>query len=286
MMFLGYENPPDLAVGECFCEGGVPTPIFDPHTSADVCIGCGVVLEAVLDSAPEYEYSENGRDVSFSSTFEGHTLNTYCMRGKDSLRASLMTSDEVKMFEATKVVKTICDSLRIPADHVIRSTAMDLIKRLTERVQINGKKRHASYAVAIYLACKLNNAERELRAFETASGIDIKNLNFALAKYREFNMNVSSTHESLASLSIYKLDMDDQTKKTLRKHVLDMIDQYPDVFSGSRKPRTIVGALILINAFRNGIDIDMQNISTAMEIGFTSISTAARDISKTFGIAF
>jgi transcription initiation factor TFIIIB Brf1 subunit/transcription initiation factor TFIIB len=281
-------GPSDLEASGCFCE--TPIIIFDSATSTEICAGCGVVMEMVLDESPEYGYDDNGADVSYTSSFSGTTVQFSDNKLANKLQVTAMTNADVKAQEMKRTVDTICSAYHIQTPHIIRDMAMELATKLDECVRICGKKRFASYAAAVYFSCKLNNAYRELRSFSEVCGVDIKNLNFAVKMFKEhLNEYISpknSPHDTLVSSTILKFNIDEESKKLLRKVVLNMIDAHSDIFDSGRKPRTIVAALLLINVFCHNIQLDVRDIAESMGICHTSIATCAREISKVYGIQF
>lgn len=284
-MFL-YNRPADTSANGCFCE--VPTIIYDSQTSTEICSACGVVLESVLDESPEYGYDENGTDISYASSFSGVVIQTdNALTNK--IQKTMMTSADVEASEMKKTIHTICDAFRIPSPNVIRDTAIELCSNLREKVKICGKKRYACYAVAVYFACSLNNATRELRTFNTVCSVDIKNLNFAVKTFRQYigeQLVEKNPHSALISSTIAKFSISEEHKKTLRKLVLNMTDQYSDIFDSGRKPRTIIASLIMINIFRSDVPLDVREIADVMQICHSSISSGAKELSKTYNIKF
>lgn len=282
-------GPPDVSRGGCFCEN--PDPVFDSTTYFEICRSCGVVMEMVLnDGAFEYEYTDDGRDISYHSHVEGHTFDFSTDPLKHKLQQTNMTGDEVRHQEMKKTIYAVCDAFHIYAPHIIRDQAIELSKRLEEKIRLKGRKRIASYAVSVYFSCKLNNAFRELRLFSSLFGLDIKAINAAHNAFKEHLPDVvtpkSSPHEPLVSSTIFNLDLDVHARNVLRKATLDMIDQYPQIFDSSRKPRTIVAALILMNVYRTNTRISVRDISKCMNTCHSSVATCAKEISKEYDIKF
>ncbi|AGE58989.1 hypothetical protein PBCVOR070422_130L [Paramecium bursaria Chlorella virus OR0704.2.2] len=285
-MFL-YNRPSDTSANGCFCE--VPTIIYDSQMGTEICTACGVVLERVLDESPEYGYDENGTDISYASSFSGVVIQTdNALTNK--IQKTTMTSADVESSEMKKTIHTICDAFHIPSPNVIRDTAIELSSMLREKVKICGKKRYACYAVAVYFACSLNHAKRELRSFHTVCSVEIKNLNFAVKTFRQYIgeqlVEKNNPHDALISSTIAKFSISEEHKKTLRKLVLNMADQHTGIFDSGRKPRTIIASLIMINVFRSDVPLDMREIADVMQICHSSISSGAKDLSKTYNIEF
>lgn len=255
----------------------------------EICAACGVVLERVLDESPEYGYDENGTDISYASSFSGVVIQTdNALTNK--IQKTTMTSADVESGEMKKTIHTICDAFHIPSPNVIRDTAIELSSMLREKVKICGKKRYACYAVAVYFACSLNHAKRELRSFHTVCSVEIKNLNFAVKTFRQYIgeqlVEKNNPHDALISSTIAKFSISEEHKKTLRKLVLNMADQHTGIFDSGRKPRTIIASLIMINVFRSDVPLDMREIADVMQICHSSISSGAKDLSKTYNIEF
>lgn len=284
-MFL-YNRPADTLANGCFCE--VPIIIYDSQTATEICAGCGVVMESVLDESPEYGYDENGTDISYASSFSGVVIQTD-NAVTNKLQKTMMTSADVEASEMKKTIHTICDAFHIPSPNVIRDTAISLASKLREKVKVCGKKRYACYAAAVYFSCSLNHAKRELRTFSTVCSVDIKNLNFAVKTFRQYAGELlvdQNSHEALISSTIAKFSIPEESKKTLRKMVLNMVDQCTDIFDSGRKPRTIIASLIMMNVFRGDISLDVREIADVMQICHSSIASGAKELSKTYNIQF
>lgn len=287
-----WYSKPEIPPGRCFCE--ISEPVYDSVTSYDVCSSCGVVMEAVLNDEPEYGYDEDGNDISYVSSFNGieidFGINQYQFANK--LQDRTMTSVDIKHNEMKKTVHIICDALKISNPNIIRDQAVGLLDEMEKRnVHLNGKKRFASYAVAVFYACKLNDASRELRTFSTVCSMDMKHINFAMKIFRETLADVisqrkNSEHYVLINSTISKFDISSEDSRVLRKNVIDFADEHPDIFETGRKPRTIIAALIMIIIFKFDIDIDVKKISDVMEISHSSISIAAKEITKITGVQF
>ena len=284
-------SAPENPRGGCFCV--IPTPIFDSMSSVDVCTTCGVVLETVLDDSPEYGFDDQGNDVSYVSNFSGTIVS---FDGQNAPLAAkfqntTMTAAETRRLEMVKTVNAICDAFHIPNPSVIRECATDLVDKLDERgVKLNGKKRFASYAVAVYFSCKLNDASRELRSFASTCSMDAKNLNFAVKVFKESIPDIlrknTSEHEIFLSSTVAKFSLDDASRKTLRKISLGFINKYPQIFETGRKPRTVIAAVILIQVFNSDVPMDAKDISATMGISHSSVATAAKEISKMCNVSF
>lgn len=278
----------DVPLYGCFCE--TPSLVFDSTTHFDVCQNCGVCVEMILNEAPEYGYSGDGQDISYVSCVPGHSFNFADDPLKHKLQETNMSGDDVREQEMKKTIYKVCDAFHIYPPHIIRDQAIFLAKSLEEKFRLKGKKRIASYAVAVYFSCKLNDAFRELRLFSSLFGIDIKAINAAHNAFKEYLSDIvtpkRSPHEPLICSTIFNFDLDPPARNTLRKSVLNMVDQYPEIFESSRKPRTIIAALILINAFLTDTKISVRTIAEGMKICHSSIVTCAKEISKEHGIAF
>jgi transcription initiation factor TFIIIB Brf1 subunit/transcription initiation factor TFIIB len=281
---------PEITRGGCFCE--VPTPFFDSMTSTDVCTTCGVVLEMVLDDSPEYGFDTEGNDISYTSNFSGTivSFDSHNAPLAAKFQNTTMTATESRRLEMVKTVNIICDAFHIHNPSIIRECAIDLVDKLEENTKLNGKKRFASYAVAVYYACKLNHASRELRSFASTCSMDIKYLNFAVKVFKETIPGVlqktASEHEVFLSSTIAKFSIDSASQNKLRKFSLNFINTYPQIFETGRKPRTIIAAVILIQVFNSDVPLVAKDISTVMGISHSSVAVAAKEISKMCNVPF
>lgn len=286
-------GPSEILSGQCFCE--MPNPVYDSGTGFDVCSVCGVVMEMILDETAEYGYDRDGNDISYVSQFSGSKIDfktpnvtTY----SNKLQDRTMTSKDIKHNEMKKTIDAICDAFKIPLPSIIRDQAVGLMEKLEERgVFPHGKKRFASYAVAVFFSCKLNDASRELRSFATTLSMDIKDINYAVNLFRQelpelLVRRTTSEHEVLLNSSLKKMDLDSGVERVMRKNALDIMSEHSDIFETGRKPRTVIAGLLMIMVFRHDLGIDVRKISASMDISHSSVSTAAKEISKMCKIEF
>lgn len=282
----------DIPIGGCFCENG-PRPIYD--NGFDICTICGVVIEPVFDDSPEYEYDDMGNDISHTSSFTGSAIafgsSVDCSLA-NKLQNMTLNNQEVKHNEMQKTINIICDAFKISHPNIIRDQAIGLVEKLEERnVRLHGKKRFASYAVAVFFSCKMNNASRELRSIASVCSMDIRDLNYAVNVFREklsdLTMNMcSSEHEILVDSTLRKIDFDSETYRIIWKNMTKFVREHQEIFETGRKPRTVVAGLLMIMVFTHSPGFDIRKISKALDISHSSISTAAKEISKMCDISF
>jgi transcription initiation factor TFIIIB Brf1 subunit/transcription initiation factor TFIIB len=292
IMFMSAR--PQLETGSCYCGTNVHH-IFDPLSSVDVCQQCGVVVEQVLDDTPDYAYDDDGTNNGF------HGLDGYSTYIDDKsalskrLQASLMTTDEKLMRDRREVVTIICDAFKIPKENVIFDTTISIASMHHDKVKLSGRKKVALIAAAFYFSCKIHHAARDARTVANVCGLDIKILNFGIKSIREnlsdsqymstSNGNTSTNH-NLAEQFIAMLDIDNDTMKTLRKNVWNMIDTLADSFDSGRKPRTVVSAMIVINMFQLSISFDKKEVATKFGVCSQSIDSCIRSLKKEYNLQF
>lgn len=285
-------GPSDIEPGSCFC--GVPTLVYDSMTGYDVCCQCGVVVEQVFSEEIEYHYNENGEDVGFHGTESSGTFMDVDNKLQKRLQASLMTKEDLDNRDMKDVLTQICLALKISLPNIIFDTGLEICRLHRQKVRLSGRKKNATYAAAMYFSCKINNSEREIRLFSTTCCIDIKLLNFGIKSIKE-NLSDSqymketkeeNKHSALLSQFVSRLNISPDEAKKLRRDSLNMMDSIPDVFDSGKKPRTILSALIFINVFRLGIDIDKKEMSTALNVCSQSVDGCMHFIRKNYKIDF
>jgi len=260
-----------------------------------VCQQCGVVVEQVLDDTPDYAYGDDGTNNGF------HGLEGYSTYIDDKgtlskrLQASLMTTDEKLMRDRREVVTIICNAFKIPKENVIFDTTISIASMHHDKVKLSGRKKVALIAAAFYFSCKIHHAARDARTVANVCGLDIKILNFGIKSIREnlsdsqymstSNGNTSTNH-NLAEQFIAMLDIDNDTMKTLRKNVWNMIDALSDAFDSGRKPRTVVSAMIVISMFQNNVSFDKKEVATKFGVCSQSIDSCIRSLKKEYNLVF
>jgi len=285
---------PQIEPGSCYC-GTSDHHIFDSLSSCDVCQQCGVVVEQVLDDTPDYAYGDDGTNNGFHG-IEGYS--TY-IDDKSALskrlQASLMTTDEKLTRDRREIVTIICDAFKIQKENVIFDTTISIASMHHDKVKLSGRKKVALIAAAFYFSCKIHHAARDARTVANVCGLDIKILNFGIKSIREHlsdsqymstsNVNTSANHV-LSEQFVAMLDIDNDTMKTLRKDVWNMIDKLSDAFDSGRKPRTVVSAIIVICLFQNNVSFDKKEVATKFGVCSQSIDSAMRSLKKEYSLVF
>jgi transcription initiation factor TFIIIB Brf1 subunit/transcription initiation factor TFIIB len=96
----------------------------------------------------------------------------------------------------------------------------------------------------------------------------------------------TSEHHTMAEQFVAMLDIDNDTMKTLRKNVWNMIDKLSDAFDSGRKPRTVVSAIIVISMFQMGISFDKKEVATKFGVCSQSIDSCIRSLKKEYSLEF
>jgi transcription initiation factor TFIIIB Brf1 subunit/transcription initiation factor TFIIB len=253
-----------------------------------------MVVEQVFSEEIEYHYTQDGKDIGFHGTESSGTFMDDGSKISKRLQASLMSKEDLDNRDMKDVLTQICLALKISLPNIIFDTALEISRLHREKVRLSGRKKNATYAAAMYFSCKINNSEREIRLFSTTCCIDIKLLNFGIKSIKE-NLNDSqymkvtkeeNKHSALLSQFVTRLDISSDEAKKLRRDSLNMMDSIPDVFDSGKKPRTILSAIIFINVFKLGIDIDKKEMSTALNVCSQSVDGCMNFIRKTYKIDF
>ena len=211
------------------------------------------------------------------------------------LQASLMTTDEKLANDRRKIVTIICDAFKIQKENVIFDTTISIASMHHDKVKLSGRKKVALIAAAFYFSCKIHHAARDARTVANVCGLDIKILNFGIKSIREHlsdsqymstsNVNTSANHV-LSEQFIAMLDIDNDTMKTLRKDVWNMIDKLSDAFDSGRKPRTVVSAIIVICLFQSSISFDKKEVATKFGVCSQSIDSCIRSLKNEYNLQF
>lgn len=249
--------------GQCDC--GDPDPIFDSSRSEDVCQRCGVVLEPVLFSGPEYGYDDDGIDVShvgMPNARLGTVMADVVGVSKRVMAASIDRGDAFER-DVRVAVEAVCRSMHISSTSILEQSK-DMFERYLRARPSSGESRRAAVAACVFYACKNDRIDRELRAFSVACQIDIKTLNAAIkAVNDELRCGTFETRgfETLVSTYVGRLDLTKDDRRVLwRETVASLSDED---FDSGKKPRTIVGAALYTTARKFGINVSKQDIMHA-----------------------
>ncbi|ABU43688.1 hypothetical protein PBCVNY2B_171L [Paramecium bursaria Chlorella virus NY2B] len=286
--------PSELERGRCYCE--VSNLVHDVETGFEVCTTCGVVVDSILDESPEYQYDDRGHDIGYHGQ-QGASLGTVMDTNNKltkRLEASLADTSDMILYEIKNVAEQVCLAIHIRVPHIIHDTAVEIASIHRERIYLSGRKKIASIAMAVYFACKLHGADREIRLFSTSCCIDMKLLNFAIKSIKEhlkdtkyiIISNSENKYHALITQFTERLNISTENIKKLRRNSNIMLDNISDIFDTGKKPRTIVASIICICALTNDMNLDLKEISRATNVCSQSISKCISYMKNKYNIDF
>lgn len=249
------------------CDCGEPDPVFDSHRSEDVCQNCGVVLEPVLDDAPEWGYDDSGKDVShvgMANSRLGTMIGPIDGVSKRVAASAIDRADTVERNLRT-AIEDVCKAMRITS-LTISENAKELFEKYVRARCPNGESRRAAAAACVYYACRNERLDRELRAFSIACQIDVKTLNAAVKavndelKCSTFDVSTRG-FDTLVVAYLDRLRLRPEDHRALWRETLASLSV--EDFDSGKKPRTIVGGALYASARKLGINVSKQDVMNA-----------------------
>ncbi|ABT14553.1 hypothetical protein NY2A_B154L [Paramecium bursaria Chlorella virus NY2A] len=294
LKFNMFYGPSELERGRCFCE--VSNLVHDQGTGFEVCTNCGVVVDSILDESPEYQYDDRGNDIGFlgqQGASLGSIIDTNNKLTK-RLEASLADTSDMILYDIKNIAAQVCNAIHIKVPHIIHDTAVEIASLHREKIYLSGGKKFASIAMAVYFACRLHGADREIRLFSSSCCIDMKLLNFAIKSIKEhlkdskyiIIANGENKYYALVIQFTGRLNISTNHVKKLRRDCNTMLENISDIFDTGKKPRTIVASVICICSMQNSLNLDLKEISTATNVCAQSISKCVAFMQKNYDIDF
>ena len=270
--------------------------VTDRSSGDIVCTQCGVVVEGhTLDLGPEWRPCDG--DLACRATpladdglLPARHATLLCQAGKPVW--SKLTAERDPLDSVRKAFVHIANQGRTmgftPSSHVTVQ-AKELYRDLHAVKPVRGDvTRDAHVAAALYLACKLCGAFRELRHVSAACGVDGTLLNDAVAAFKD-RLSDRPYHDRLFEavqpgglLNMYadRLDVPDCDLRRIKRsaHALDA--ELEGVLDCSRAPRTICSGVLWMAAAREGVHMPKRTVMAACGVCQQSVAKVVAELER------
>lgn len=261
------EEGGEASNGVCHCQGA-PTPSVDRGTGCVVCVGCGVVVENFLiDESLEYASEPRAGGAPVAAAPASETL-------QDGLRTVESFAHALRFSSATGVV--LARAKELFADvHAVRTVRRDA--------------RDAYAAAALYLACKLEAAAREMAAVAAACGVQLQAVNAAVAAFRERLAGkpyaprlvegiragdlINATVDRVSGLS-------DENRRRVKRVAHRLDDFLRERLDCSRAPRTVCSGLIWVAMQRENVPAPKAAVLRACEVCAQTLDKVSGEVQR------
>ena len=259
----------------CDCEGP-PVTVFQSDTSEEVCVNCGVVVESVLYEGRDWSFDQTSR-VGAPGAVTGTSVFGVPGVSKRTMACAIDRHESAARATQASIDAT-CAALRIATPSVISATAADMYAIHARACRHHGDKT-ASIAACVYYACRSEKADRELRVVSSACQVDMKALNAAAKAVKDslrgtpYAAGIAETSlTALLGKCVERLDLPAADRKRLWGECNRVMDS-ADLDCG-KKPRTVVGGVVLAACTRLGIGMSKKEVTVAAGVCAQTIDKA------------
>lgn len=274
----------------CDC-AEAPQCVTDWASGDVVCCQCGVVVEGhILDESPEWrnhatdDHAPDRSRVGMADA-RGRLAGTYLDTGGGARRrrgcgglaramASAQDPREQALREGLDLVGRLAVDLGLTSTSTIAAAARELFEDLHEARGVRADNRRAAAAAALYFACKMERAGRELRLISAVCQVEPRALNSATNEYKEhlhakaYYPRLFETFQAGALISIFldrlRLPSDQRRRMWRAAHQLD--EALVDCMDCGRKPRTICSGILFLAAQREHVPVSKRDITQACAV--------------------
>lgn len=243
-----------------------------------VCRACGVVVEGhVLDEGPEWW----GDGCRAGPPDPRGRLGTYLVKAGGAKRFRHGGGEDpsaAALTEGLRVVDQMVLGLRLSTTCGIAGTAKELFSDLHAARAVRGDTRRATAAAAVYLACKLENAGRDLRLVSHALDVDVRALGAAAGDFKD-RLDGKPYHARLfeglragrlIDVMLDRLVAAGALAGARRRDVWRAAQHLDEVLSRAldcgRKPRTICSGLLFVAAQHAAVPLDKKAVAAECEV--------------------
>lgn len=242
-----------------------------------MCRACGVVLEShILDEGPEWRY-DTAKDRSRVGE-PGAALGTFVEASHIPKRrrgmAFAQDPRQVSLEEGMRVVEHHVTCLRLSTTGVVCGRAKELFSDVNAVKPVRADTRRAMAAAALYFACKLENAGREVWVIATACDVPMRALNSAISECKEhlhereyyprlFDPLQAGT---LIDVNIDRLGLEREERRKLWREAHQLDELCVRRVDCGRKPRTICSGILWLAVERTGVAVTKRQVSDSCRV--------------------
>lgn len=274
----------------CDCYGaGHGTWVTDWAQGDVVCTRCGVVVEGhIIDESPEWTHRAGEADksrVGMAST----DLGTYIDTKRRKLRDASWTPKERARREGLDLVNSFLALMSLSTSGGIAATAREIFVDFDDAKGVRSDTRRHAAAAAVYFACKMENAGRELRLVASVCDIDQKQFNAVTAEFKDalkykpyHDLMHQALHPSkLLDVFLDRLRLPTADRKRVWKCATQLTNDLQGLMDCGRKPRTLCAGIVWTSLQRQGIDVPKKTVSEACAVCQQTLDKVAALITDT-----
>ena len=297
------EPRPRVACPDC----GSQRLVEDPSRGEVVCSNCGLVIDTIMDTGPEWraysavERQERARTgAPFTPLKAELGLRTQISdSGRDSLGRSLTPDTRYKFRRlsriddrtrksevrnlrlALKELKRIRSQLDLPED--VAETASNYYRKALRRNLIRGRSIDCMITGSLYLACRKKGIPLTLKDIAGISDISPKELGRCI-RILLTELNIRATPSSLIAL-VHRLGGSLDVNMEARRRAVEILEQAQKAgVTIGKNPMSMAAAALYISAIQTGERKTQQEIAKVAKTTPVTIRNRFKELIRVLGL--
>ena len=231
----------------------------DVEEGSLVCLDCGLKLEDLVDTSPEWRYYGSSDNKQSDPTRCGNIINPLLPKSSMGTiisgsannplakwhRWNSMPYKERSLWIVFTIIQNNCSKGGLP--NIISDAAKKLYKEVSESIISRGKVRRSLIACSVYFACKKLNVARSDREISNIFKLDIKDMSKGQKKFRKIVRDnfAPSRPEDFIPRFCSKLHIDDEHQIVV-KNVVDILIK-KKILIGNIPPSIVSGSIYFVS---------------------------------------
>ena len=255
----------------------------DVEEGSLVCLDCGLKLEDLVDTSPEWRFYGSADNKQSDPTRCGNIINPLLPKSSMGTiisgsannplakwhRWNSMPYKERSLWIVFTIIQNNCSKGGLP--NIISDAAKKLYKEVSESIISRGKVRRSLIACSVYFACKKLNVARSDREISNLFKLDIKDMSKGQKKFRKIVRDnfAPSRPEDFIPRFCSKLHIDDEHLIVV-KNVVDILIN-KKILIGNIPPSIVAGSIYFVSENLK-LGINKKNVSANCFISEVTIT--------------
>jgi transcription initiation factor TFIIIB Brf1 subunit/transcription initiation factor TFIIB len=277
------------------CECQSPDPVLDYAGGAEVCRGCGVVLDGVVFAdGREWWGDDAARAGPAPDQFQpAPTTRIDNPRGVSKRVLAAAAADgaaagERLLREGFRVVDAFARNMLIATNHTVVVRAKELFRDLHAVKPVRGDAREPAAAAALYYGFKMESAPRELKDLAGRCGVATRGLHAAVDAYKE-HLPAAAYHGQLFAtvaagnlINAYgdRLPVSDADRKAVKRAAHRLDERLRGRLDSGRRPATVVSGLLFVGLREAGVAVPKKALLAACGVCQQTLDRMAAEIAE------
>lgn len=276
----------------CDCEA--PDPVLDYAGGAEVCRGCGVVLDGVVFAEGREWWGDDAARAGpapdpFAAPPATRLDNP---RGVSKRVLAAAAADgnggERLLREGFRVIDGFARHMAVAANHAVVVRAKELFRDLHAVKPVRGDAREPAAAAALYYGFKMESAPRELKELAGRCGVHARGLHAAVDAYKEhlpckdYHAGLFATVAAGNLINAYgdRLPVSDADRKAVKRAAHRLDERLRGRLDSGRRPATVVSGLLFAALRETGVAVPKKALLAACGVCQQTLDRMAAEIAE------